>query len=251
MVGHLYSGQVARLANLGSSFVTDYLSRYIGLRTKLGVFVAAEPSLDFYLPCLDSAWEAQDFALCQDFKVSTPFDTRIGPFSRCAQASVLLGRALRNLYDPTPDEALNLSEYCCILRSLRALNEIISQEEIETCYLYCGAVGMVASALMILSSQNPYRDLFSGTTPGDLSQAESTPEEAASGAIRVAHEIADNKDTISIAALCPFVPDSFSQAAYVQLRLFQETNADKYWRNLSTLEDTLHSFSLRWKVAGT
>ncbi|KAF2095093.1 hypothetical protein NA57DRAFT_45245 [Rhizodiscina lignyota] len=228
-------------------FIVD---RYTGLRTKLGVFVAAEPSLDYYLPTFDGAWESQDFTDCHDFKVSTPFHIRIGPFARAAQASVLLGRALRNLYDPSSDESLNLSEYCSILRALRALNEIIPQEEIETCYLYCGSIGMVASALMILSNQNPYMDLSPGTSPDELSQSVSSPEEAASGAIRVAHEITDNKDTISIAALCPFVPDSLSQAAFVQLRLFQDTRDERYWKNLSALEDSLNSFSVRWKAAG-
>lgn len=184
-----------------------------------------------------------------DVRVSAPFDTRIGPFARSAQASLLLGRSLRNLYDPAPDYHLNMQEYYSLLSALNALSDIIPQEKFETCFLYCGSMGMVASALLLLTTANPYRSEFDSLTPAVI--ASNNAENASRLAITVAQDVLNKGDSINISSLCPLVPDSFSKAAFTQLALFQETHDEKHWKNLTTLEETLGHFSRRWTSAGT
>ena len=87
-------------------------------------------------------WE-QDLASYESFLVSQPAEPRLGPFARTAQSALLLGRALKNVYDPiTLNHEFNRSEAQSIVSTLEALHRIVPCEAVATCTLYCGSLGL-------------------------------------------------------------------------------------------------------------
>jgi hypothetical protein len=75
--------------------------------------------------------------------ISTPSHIRVESFARQAQVANLLGRVLRNRYEPTSDEVFNDGEALQLKRTLEAYSVLLPQEASATaCGNYCAPIGI-------------------------------------------------------------------------------------------------------------
>lgn len=73
--------------------------------------------------------------------VSTASHIRVGYFARLAQVSHLLGLALNNKYNPTPDTSFNAQESDQLRRTLATYAELLPKEATAVdCSHYCGPI---------------------------------------------------------------------------------------------------------------
>ncbi|KAJ8604199.1 hypothetical protein MRB53_041912 [Persea americana] len=114
-----------------------------------------DPSPDDLLPIGDEHWDSQNNglkhspgssppdAMAAAMPLSTSTDVRVGCFARLAQVTNLLGRTMRNLYEPTPDMAYNQEEATQLKRTLEAYSTLLPVEATASdCRYYCAPISI-------------------------------------------------------------------------------------------------------------
>ncbi|KAK3067025.1 hypothetical protein LTR53_016340 [Teratosphaeriaceae sp. CCFEE 6253] len=176
-----------------------------------------------------------------DATLATSYSIRVGQFARECQASNLIARVLRHIYDPSPDLRFQAEEAVQLERTLSAFCPVLMDEQVRF-GKYCAALGMCTNALFMLHEDAGKRDATDVLTA----------MHPLSTQINVfSNQLFGNGEAICYGTLSPYIPLSLYQAAVVQSRLYRRSGEQCYGEALLSLKKLLGYFNRRWLVAGT
>jgi hypothetical protein len=123
------------------------MDRFINLCNGDVSFAMDDPERTDPLPILDLIWSESPVRADLEGLINappfldTPFSITVGQMARECQISHLVGRAVRHMFDPTPDPGFNAEEAVQLERTLKAYLPLLANEELKI-GKYCGAYGM-------------------------------------------------------------------------------------------------------------
>ncbi|OAL28485.1 hypothetical protein AYO20_09433 [Fonsecaea nubica] len=223
------------------------LDRYANLRRGSHAFVSRDPRPESLLPVDDDAWDQGVLPPGPPMPMSTPSSTRVGPFARQVQVAHLLGRVLRHINDATQDKLFQRQEAEQLDRTLAALALLLTFQAHEKYGSYCGAMGMVNSALMLLREAPSWNHNHDMIDNGHLQRTNTTAADVADDIIQKYNE--SDPKTTDYTRIPPFVIYSIYQAGLVTISQSPTTHDARCSSALASLKTILDQFSRRWNVA--
>lgn len=248
------------------------MDRFVNLCSGDAFFVTNESERSDPLPIEDLLWsETLDAVALEDMitrppTLDTPFDTRVGQMARECQIFHLVGRVVRHVFDPLPDQDFNAEEAVLLERTLKAYLPLLANEELEI-GKYCGAFGACNrsvtrphsvdmrrvtnfrrhSAIFIL-----YEFMLSRCDDSSVERARLVHaiQETSISAITFAEAThRDRSENYPIETQSPYLIYSLYQAAVVQHRLWKQ-HRDPQWRcNIESLREIIYAFTGKWMIA--
>jgi hypothetical protein len=139
------------------------MERFINLCNGDVSFVMDDPERTDPLPIMDLIWSEGSAPVDPEGRINappfldTPFNVTVGKMARECQISHLVGRAVRHMFDPTPDPGFNAEGAVQLERTLKAYLPLLAYEELKI-GKYCGAYGMCnrSEAFSFVSPRNPH-----------------------------------------------------------------------------------------------
>ncbi|KAK3117102.1 hypothetical protein LTR53_001831 [Teratosphaeriaceae sp. CCFEE 6253] len=198
-------------------------------------------SMKSIISLLDAVeYQTLEVVQSHDATLATSYSIRVGQFARECQASNLIARVLRHIYDPSPDLRFQAEEAVQLERTLSAFCPVLMDEQVRF-GKYCAALGMCTNALFMLHEDAGKRDATDVLT---AMQPLSTQIKVFS------NQLFGNGEAICYGTLSPYIPLSLYQAAVVQSRLYRRSGEQCYGEALLSLKKLLGYFNRRWLVAG-
>ncbi|ORY11886.1 hypothetical protein BCR34DRAFT_601007 [Clohesyomyces aquaticus] len=226
------------------------MDRFISLFNGDALFITEDPERTDPLPIEDLLWSegsvAADLedAIGKPPYLETPFTVTVGQMARECQIAHLVGRAVRHVFSPAPDQDFHAAEAIQLERTLKSYLPLLAEEELKI-GKYCGAFGMCNSALFML-----YESMLSrGNENKVLERHEILQfmEDTSLRAILFAEaSYGDREENYPPEIHSPYLPYSLFQSAIVQYRLWKQSNDPVCKQRLDLLRSILSEFTKRW-----
>ncbi|KAI5456868.1 hypothetical protein BGZ63DRAFT_80730 [Mariannaea sp. PMI_226] len=197
------------------------------------------------LPIEESLW-SENITECPVMHVlNTPSDVCIGSFARECQMFHLVGRVLRNIYEPIADEDFQAEEAKQLETTMSAFVPLLYQDG-EDYGKYCISYAIYGSAIFTLYGCSTENDNKANIVVFHAKLA----EETSLGITRYCRRLFGNEEEIDYGILSPVVPYTLYQAAVIQIQLHKRNPQVRYEENINFLKRVLMNFNRRWLVAG-
>ncbi|KAH8897143.1 hypothetical protein GQ53DRAFT_742980 [Thozetella sp. PMI_491] len=222
------------------------LDRYVNLCTQECLFTLPYPRGEDPLPIEERLWEQDMASAAVTHTLNTPSDVTIGTFARECQICHLVGRVLRNVYEPTSDASFQTQEAEQLEATMLAFIPLL-REHSEDFGKYCISFAICSSALFTLygSSLESYK--YDEDTKAKRS---ALLEKISLEITHYCRRLFEIEDEINFNSLSPLVPYAIYQATVIQLRLIQPGAAAIYAENVEYLKKVLGHYTRIWLIAG-
>ncbi|KAL6816182.1 hypothetical protein V8C40DRAFT_254667 [Trichoderma camerunense] len=221
------------------------LDRYLNLSMGESIFTTPFAHETDPLPIEEDLWAKNIAPSLVTHNLNTPADVSIGSFARECQISHLVGRVLRNVYEPVSDEAFQAKEAAQLEATMSTFIPLL-QNDAEDFGKYCISFAICSSAIFTLYGCSADQERYGvriKNCPATLA------EHTALETTRYCRKLFGDEEAINYSCLSPFVPYALYQSAVIQMQLLQRDPTAKYEDNIEFLKQVLRNFGKRWMLA--
>ncbi|KAK0761215.1 hypothetical protein N5P37_006162, partial [Trichoderma harzianum] len=221
------------------------LDRYLNLSMGESIFTTPFAQETDPLPIEEDLWAKNIAPSLVTHNLNTPADVSIGSFARECQISHVVGRVLRNVYEPVSDEAFQAKEAAQLEATMSTFIPLL-QNDTEDFGKYCISFAICSSAIFTLYGCSADQERYGvriQNCPATLA------EHTALETTRYCRKLFEDEEAINYSCLSPFVPYALYQSAVIQLQLLQRDPNAKYEDNVDFLKQVLRNFGKRWMLA--